>query len=82
MIRTITLIAIMIVALACNGCMVIWHDNVFVCTLFKTVDANDLDMIADPNYIQIGSGSSRTNNDKVKASAIISGVPVTVESTD
>ena len=30
------------------------------------VDANDLDIIAEPNYIQIGSGKSRTENDKIK----------------
>ncbi len=48
------------------GCTVIWHDDVFIGTLFKEVDANDLDMIAEPNYLQIGSGNSKSRNDKVK----------------
>jgi hypothetical protein len=43
--------------------MVIWTDDVFIGTLLKTVDANDIDLIAEPNYIQIGSGKSRTRND-------------------
>ena len=65
-----------------GGCTVIWTDDLFVGTLFKTVDANDLDIIAEPNYIQIGSGQTKTKNDKVKASVIISGVPVILETGD
>lgn len=49
-----------------SGCMVIWSDDVFVATMFKVVDANDLDLISEPNYLQIGSGLSRTKNDKIK----------------
>ena len=63
-----------------SGCMVIWSDDVFIGTLFKEVDANDLDMIAEPNYLQIGSGDSETYNDKISATAIVGGMPVKVES--
>jgi len=66
--------------LSLTGCTVIWHDDVFIGTLFKEVDANDLDMIAEPNYLQIGSGDSRTKNDKIKASTVVGGVPVIIES--
>ncbi len=63
-----------------GGCMVIWGNDVFVATLFKTVDANDLDIIAEPNYFQIGSGDSETENDSVKLKALVGGVPVILES--
>jgi hypothetical protein len=56
------------------GCTVIWTDDVFIGTLFKTVDANDIELIAEPDYLQIGSGHSRTENDKIEA--IIPGVGV------
>ena len=63
-----------------TGCMMLWHNDVLIVTLFKEVDANDLDMIAEPNYLQIGSGVSKTKNDNLKASALIGGIPVIVES--
>ena len=72
--------AVLYTAFRCAGCTVIWHDDVFIGTLFKEVDANDLDMIAEPNYLQIGSGDSRTKNDKIKASTVVGGVPVIIES--
>jgi hypothetical protein len=50
-----------------SGCMVIWTDQAFVYTFAKTVDANDLGLIAEPNYVQIGSGQTKTKNNKVKA---------------
>lgn len=62
------------------GCMVIWTDDVFIGTVLKVVDANDLYMISEPNYLEIGSGDSKTENDKIKASALIGTVPVVVES--
>ena len=69
-----------ILGMLCSGCMVIWTDQAFVYTCFKTVDANDLDIIAEPNYVQIGSGQTKTQNDSIKASAIIGGVPIVIES--
>ena len=66
----ITILLSTAAALACwlgQGCMVIWSDQVLVVTLFKTVDANDIDLIAEPNYIQIGSGKSKTKNDSIEA---------------
>jgi len=48
------------------GCMIIWTDQVFVTTLFKTVDADDLGIIAEPNYTQVGSSRAKTKNDRVK----------------
>ena len=84
MIKNIIITAIGITVFVCSllfvqGCMVIWSDEVFVGTLFKVVDANDLELIAEPNYLQIGSGHSKTKNDKIKGTAIIGGVPVVVE---
>jgi hypothetical protein len=67
-----------IIALMFQGCMVILSDDVFVCTIGKVVDANDLYMISDPNYLEIGSGESRTKNDKITGKAIIGGVPVSI----
>ena len=60
------IITMAISLLAFSGCMVIWSDEVFIGTLFKTVDANDLNIIAEPNYIQIGSGQSKSDNDNIK----------------
>jgi hypothetical protein len=57
----------MLAALNCAGCMVIWSDDVFIATMFKVVDANDLYVISEPNYLEIGSGVSKTKNDKLKA---------------
>lgn len=74
----VILLAISILYL--SGCMVFWTDQVFVLSLFKTVDANDIDVIVEPNYVQIGSGSSRTNNDDIKLRTIIGGMPVSLES--
>ena len=53
--------------LAIPGCLVIWTDQAFILSFAKTADANDLDMIAEPNYLQIGSGQTRTKNDPIKA---------------
>jgi hypothetical protein len=47
--------------------MVIWTDQVFVATAFKTVEAKDLGLVADPNSTRIGSGQTKTENDKIKA---------------
>jgi hypothetical protein len=63
----------------CYGCLIIKTDHVFIATLFKTVDANDLDMVVEPDSTAIGSGVSRTKNDSIKASAIVGGVPVRIE---
>ncbi len=68
------IITFCILMLTFSGCMIIWSDDVFVCTVFKAVDANDLDLIAEPNYLQVGSGSSRTKNDKIEA--IVPGVGI------
>ena len=64
---------------ALSGCLVIWTDEVFVGTLFKEVDANNLDMIAEPNHLEIGSGDSETRNNDISATAIVGGVPVKIE---
>ena len=61
------------------GCAVIWTDHAFIYTFAKTVDAIDLGFVADPNQTRIGSGETKTNNDKIKATAIIGTVPVVVE---
>jgi hypothetical protein len=63
-----------------SGCMIFWTDQVFVLSLFKTIDANEVEVIVEPNYVQIGSGNSRTNNDTIKLRTIIGGVPVSLES--
>jgi len=63
-----------------SGCLVIWTDDVLIVTAFKTVDANDLNVFADPNQTRIGSGTTKTKNDKIKAKAIIGTVPVSLES--
>ena len=49
-----------------SGCMVIATDTVFIGTLFKTVDANDINLVADANSTRIGSGVTSTTNDKLK----------------
>ena len=54
------------ITVAITGCMVIWTDHAFIATAFKTVDANDIAVVADPNGTKIGSGVSRTENDKLK----------------
>ena len=72
------LLAILLACVALSGCTVIWTDHAFIYTFAKTVEAKDLGLIADPNSTRIGSGETRTKNDKVKASALIGGVPVTV----
>jgi hypothetical protein len=74
------IITLCIIGMMVTGCLVIWTDDVFIATVGKVVDANDLYMISDPCYLEIGSGESRTKNDKIKAGAIIGGVPVSVES--
>jgi hypothetical protein len=63
------IICILLAALifSISGCMIICSDQVFVATLFKTVDANNLIIVADPNQTRIGSGQTKTRNDKVKA---------------
>jgi hypothetical protein len=47
------------------GCLVIWTDDAFVYTFAKTVDANDLSVVV--NKTKIGSGQTKTKNDKIKA---------------
>jgi hypothetical protein len=44
---------------------VIWTDDAFVYTFAKTVDANDLSVVV--NKTKIGSGQTKTKNDKIKA---------------
>lgn len=67
---------ILVMWLVLGGCMVIWTDDVFIGTMFKAVDANDIELIAEPNYLQIGSGVSKTTNDKIRV--ITPGVGVKV----
>ena len=53
-----------LVAMACcQGCIVIWSDHVFVCTMFENVDANSIELIAESNYLQVG-GVGKTTNDR------------------
>ena len=77
--RILTIATALLACCLGTGCMLIWHDDVLVVTLFKTVDANDIGLIAEPNYIQIGSGKGKTSNDKLKASALVGVVPVVIE---
>ena len=56
------------------GCTVIWSDDVFVCTFLKKYDATQIEMIAEPNYLQIGAGALKTKNSSV--SVITPGVVV------
>jgi hypothetical protein len=63
--KTEIAIALICVMMLIPGCMVIWTDQAFVATIFKTVDANDIELIAEPDYIQIGSGQTKTKNDNV-----------------
>jgi hypothetical protein len=49
-----------------SGCSVLWTDYIFVGTLFKNFDANDVEMIADPNYVQIGGSIIKSKNDSIK----------------
>ena len=48
------------------GCMVIWTNHVFMASLFKSVDANKLGIVADPNSTQLGSSIVKTKNDRIK----------------
>ncbi len=48
-----------------SGCTLIWSDDVFVATLLKKYDAFDIEMIAEPNYLQIGAGILKTRNSSV-----------------
>ena len=65
---------ILIPLLLLSGCFVLWTDDVFVGTIFKTADVDGLELMADPNGIQIGSGQSRTENDKLKVIAPAVGI--------
>ena len=49
-----------------TGCTVIWSDDVFVGTLFKNFDASQLEMISEPNYLQIGSDTLKTKNTPIQ----------------
>jgi hypothetical protein len=62
------------------GCTIIWTDHAFIYTFAKTVDAKGLGFVADPNSTRIGSGDTKTENDKIKGTAVIGGVPVVIES--
>jgi hypothetical protein len=59
---TLALICLMMLI---PGCLVIWTDDAFVYTFAKTVDANDLSVVV--NKTKIGSGQTKTQNDKIKA---------------
>ena len=48
------------------GCMVIWSDHVFVASLFKSVDADKLGIVAEPNSTQLGSSTVKTKNDRMR----------------
>lgn len=78
----LAIIIVIIACVCCNGCMVIWSDDVFIGTMFKSVDANNLEFISEPNLLQICSGNSRTDNDEIKAGAIVGGVPISIESNN
>ena len=67
------------VAISVSGCTVIWTDHAFIYTFAKTVDAKDLGLVADPNSTRIGSGETKTENDKIKGTAVIGTVPVIFE---
>jgi hypothetical protein len=60
----------LLMLLLLSGCLVIWHDNVLVVTFMKTADANDISMIAEPNYLEIGGSRGKTENDKIKLTTI------------
>jgi hypothetical protein len=76
----ITLLACLI--FGASGCMVLWTDHAFLYTFAKSVDTKELALVADPNSTKIGSGQTKTKNDKIKGTAIIGGVPVQIESKD
>jgi hypothetical protein len=72
-------IAAFVAALFCGGCMVIKTDHAFIYTFMKNVDTETLALVADPNSTKIGSGQTKTSNDSIKASAIVGGMPVIIE---
>jgi len=48
-----------------TGCGIIWTDDVFILTILKNVGATEIEMISEPDYLQIGSGTYKSKNDKV-----------------
>lgn len=64
--KHLTLLAALLAMLAIQGCMIIKTDHAFVLTFAKTVDAEALAFIADSDETKIGSGKTKTNNDKIR----------------
>ena len=68
--RTIIIIELIILALVItnilSGCAVLWTDHVFAATLGKRFDATQVLLIADPNYVQVGGETLKTDNDKLR----------------
>ena len=60
----IAVFAVVIITLLA-GCTVIWNDDVFVMTFLKKYDATAIEMIAEPNYLQIGANTLKTKNSSV-----------------
>jgi hypothetical protein len=60
----VVVVALVIIHLLA-GCTVVWSDDVFVATFLKKYDATALEMIAEPNYLQIGAGVLKTKNTSV-----------------
>lgn len=56
----------MIVMNILGGCSLIWTDDIFLCTWFKEVDAANIEMISEPNYLQMGSGILRSKSKSIK----------------
>ena len=76
---TIPIIIIIGLMLTVPGCMVLWTDHVFMYSFAKTVEMKDGGLVADPNQTRFGSGQTKTENDRIKGTAVLGGVPVMVE---
>ncbi len=48
-----------------SGCFVLWTDDVFLGTLFKEVETKDVELIAEPNYIQMGGAVVKSKNNEI-----------------
>ncbi len=48
-----------------SGCRVIWHDDVFACSLFSDIVAHDGKIKADPNELSIEVGGYKSESQSI-----------------
>lgn len=59
------LIVVLVIIHFLSGCTLIWSNDVLVVTFLKKYDATAIEMIAEPNYLQIGANTLKTDNTSV-----------------